>query len=44
VVVAVRGSAAVVRSKAEKFLAVLPGQHGSLTAAEQDIPLLLLRG
>ncbi|MDT7598614.1 MAG: hypothetical protein QOK26_691, partial [Pseudonocardiales bacterium] len=23
---------------------VLPGQHGSLTAAEQDIPLLLLRG
>jgi hypothetical protein len=44
VVVAVRGSAAVVRSKAEKFLAALPGQHGSLTAAEQDIPLLLLRG
>jgi hypothetical protein len=44
VVVALRGSAAVVRSKAEKFLSALPGQHGSLTAAEQDIPLLLLRG
>jgi len=44
VVVALRGSAAVIRSKAEKFLSVLPGQHGSLTAAEQDIPLLLLRG
>jgi len=44
VVVAARGTAAVIRSKAEKFLSLLPGQHGSLTAAEQDIPLLLARG
>jgi len=44
VVVAVRGTAAVIRSKAEKFLSLLPGQHGSLTAAEQHIPLLLQRG
>lgn len=44
VVVAARGSAAVIRSKAEPFLAKLVGQHGSLTAAEQRIPLLLARG
>jgi hypothetical protein len=44
VVVALRGTAAVVRSRAEKFLARLPGQHGSLTAAEQHIPLVLHRG
>jgi hypothetical protein len=44
VVVALRGAAAVVRSRAEKFLARLPGQHGSLTAAEQHVPLLLHRG
>jgi hypothetical protein len=43
VVVALRGGAAVVRSRAEKVLATLPGQHGSLTAAEQHIPLLLHR-
>lgn len=44
VVVAMRGDAVVVRTRAEKFLATLVGQHGSLTAAEQHIPLLMLRG
>lgn len=44
VVVAMRGDAAVVRTRAEKFLAALIGQHGSLTAVEQEIPLLMLRG
>jgi hypothetical protein len=44
VVVAMRGDAAVVRTRAEKFLATLIGQHGSLTAVEQEIPLLMLRG
>lgn len=44
VVVAMRGDAGVVRSRAEKILALLVGQHGSLTAAEQEIPLLLHRG
>lgn len=44
VVVAMRGDAAVVRTRAEKILALLVGQHGSLTAAEQEIPLLLHRG
>jgi hypothetical protein len=43
VVVAARGSAAVVRTRAEPRLSALPGQHGSLTAAEQHIPLLLAR-
>lgn len=44
VVVAMRGTAAVVRTRAERVLARLPGQHGSLTAAEQHVPLLLKRG
>ena len=44
VVVAARGSAAVVRTRAEPRLSAMPGQHGSLTAAEQHIPLLLARG
>jgi hypothetical protein len=44
VVVAMRGESAVVRSRAEKFLTMLVGQHGSLTAVEQEIPLLLHRG
>ena len=44
VVVAMRGDAVVVRTRAEKFLAGLIGQHGSLTAVEQEIPLLMLRG
>lgn len=44
VVVALRGTAAVTRSHAEPVLSTLPGQHGSLTAAEQHIPLLQARG
>lgn len=43
VVAAMRGSASVVRTHAEPRLSGLPGQHGSLTAAEQHIPLLLAR-
>jgi hypothetical protein len=38
-----RAAASVVRSRAEPKLATLLGQHGSLTAAEQHIPLLLHR-
>lgn len=44
VVVAMRGTAAVVRSEAEPNLAGLPGQHGSLTPAEQLVPLLVATG
>ncbi|HEY4004791.1 MAG TPA: alkaline phosphatase family protein [Pseudonocardia sp.] len=44
VVVAMRGAAAVTRTRAEPLLSTLEGQHGSLTAAEQHIPLLLARG
>lgn len=43
VVVALRGSAAVVRSAAEPKISKLPGQHGSLSAEEQLVPLLLAR-
>jgi hypothetical protein len=43
VVVAMRDDAAVVRTRAERLLSALPGQHGSLTEAEQYIPLLLAR-
>jgi hypothetical protein len=41
VVVAARGSAAVVRTVAEPVISGMPGQHGSLTAEEQLVPLLL---
>jgi hypothetical protein len=41
VVVAARGGTAVIRSRAERFLSRLPGQHGSLTPDEQLVPLLL---
>jgi hypothetical protein len=44
VVVAARGGTAVVRSAAEPGLAVLPGQHGALSAEEQWVPLLLAHG
>ena len=37
------GSAAVTRTVAEPVIAQLPGQHGSLSAEEQLIPLLLHR-
>ena len=41
VVAAACGSLAMVRSRAEPGLSALPGQHGSLTADEQWVPLLL---
>lgn len=44
VVVAMRGTAAVTRTKGEPLISALTGQHGSLTAAEQRIPLLQARG
>ncbi|XVV07342.1 alkaline phosphatase family protein [Actinosynnema sp. CA-248983] len=40
-VVAMRGGTAVVRSAAEPWLSGLPGHHGSLTSAEQLVPLLV---
>ncbi|AXX30397.1 alkaline phosphatase family protein [Actinosynnema pretiosum subsp. pretiosum] len=40
-VVAARGGAVVIRSAAEPLLSVFPGHHGSLTAAEQLVPLLV---
>lgn len=43
VVVAMRGEAVVVRSSAEPLLSQLIGQHGSLTSAEQHVPLLVAR-
>jgi Type I phosphodiesterase / nucleotide pyrophosphatase len=43
VVVAARGSTAVIRSRAERLISRMPGQHGSLTADEQLVPLLLAR-
>ncbi|MEJ2869125.1 nucleotide pyrophosphatase/phosphodiesterase family protein [Actinomycetospora sp. OC33-EN08] len=39
-VVAMRGTAAVVRTEGEPVLARLPGQHGSTTDAERLVPLL----
>lgn len=44
VVVAARGSAAVMRTAAEPDLAKLTGQHGAFTAAEQLVPLLVASG
>jgi hypothetical protein len=44
VVAAARGGTAVIRSVGEPGLSVLPGQHGSLAAEEQWVPLLLARG
>lgn len=41
VVAAARGEFGVIRSKAEAFLSALVGQHGSLTSAEQLVPLLV---
>jgi hypothetical protein len=41
VVAAMRGQAAVVRSEAEPVMARMPGQHGSLSAEEQLVPLLV---
>jgi predicted AlkP superfamily pyrophosphatase or phosphodiesterase len=44
VVAAARGSAAMVRRTSETLLSSLIGQHGSLTTAEQRVPLLLAHG
>ncbi len=44
VVAAARGTAGIVRRKLEPLESSLIGQHGSLTAAEQQVPLLLARG
>jgi hypothetical protein len=41
VVVATRGTTAVVRSEVEAMISAMPGQHGSLSAAEQLVPLLV---
>jgi hypothetical protein len=41
VVVATRGTAVVTRSEAEPLISGMPGQHGSLTPAEQLVPLLV---
>jgi len=43
VVVAARGATAVIRSVAEPKISAMPGQHGSLSAEEQLVPLLLAR-
>jgi Type I phosphodiesterase / nucleotide pyrophosphatase len=44
VVAAARGSAAMVRSRVEPVESALIGHHGSLTSAEQRVPLLLATG
>jgi Type I phosphodiesterase / nucleotide pyrophosphatase len=43
VVMAARGTSAVVRSVAEPHISAMPGHHGSLSAEEQHVPLLLTR-
>ena len=44
VVAAARGSAVLVRRKVEPLESSLIGHHGSLTPAEQRVPLLLAYG
>jgi hypothetical protein len=44
VVAAARGSAAMVRPRVEPIESALIGHHGSLTSAEQRVPLLLASG
>jgi hypothetical protein len=44
VIAAARGSAAIVRRKVEPIESALVGHHGSLTSAEQRVPLLLAHG
>ena len=44
VVAAARGCAAMVRRTVEPLESALVGHHGSLTSAEQRVPLLLARG
>ncbi len=43
VVAAARGSAGIMRRTVESLLSSLIGQHGSLTRAEQEVPLLIAR-
>jgi hypothetical protein len=43
VVAAARDSAGVTRSKVEPLISLMVGQHGSLTSAEQLVPLLVAR-
>ncbi|MGM1060819.1 alkaline phosphatase family protein [Saccharothrix sp. Mg75] len=43
-VVAARGSLGLVRTRAEPVVSGFTGQHGSLTAAEQHVPLLVASG
>ncbi len=44
VIAAARGTAGIMRRTAEPLLSALIGQHGSLTDAEQRVPLLLAYG
>lgn len=44
VVAAARGTVTLVRPRAEPVESALAGQHGSLTTAEQRVPLLLAHG
>jgi hypothetical protein len=44
VVAAARGNAGIMRRTAEPLLSALVGQHGSLTDAEQRVPLLVAYG
>jgi type I phosphodiesterase/nucleotide pyrophosphatase len=41
VVAAARGATAIVRPDVEPVISTMPGQHGSLSAAEQLVPLLV---
>lgn len=43
VVVAARATTAIVRTEVEPVISRMPGQHGSLTEAEQLVPLLVAR-
>ncbi|QFZ18260.1 alkaline phosphatase family protein [Saccharothrix syringae] len=43
-VVAARGGLALVRTEAEPHMTTFTGHHGSLTAVEQEVPLLVARG
>ncbi|WP_308190258.1 alkaline phosphatase family protein [Pseudonocardia sp. TRM90224] len=44
VVVAARGGTKIIRPGAEPFISWMNGQHGSLTSAEQLVPLLVVHG
>jgi hypothetical protein len=44
VVAAAYGDVAVIASEAEPLESALVGLHGSMTPAEQEVPLLIARG